>query len=123
MEAGQFSRQPYQSLKESGIRAALFLCAGLSLVVTFGIIWVLITESIPFFTHVSLKEFFTESRWTPLFDPAYFGIQPLLCGTFLIGSIAALFAVPIGVATAIYLNEYAPDGLRAILKPLLELLA
>src|SRR5690606_10812928 len=90
---------------------------------TFGIIWVLLTESFMFFREVSLIEFFTGTRWTPLFSSAHFGILPLLNATMLIAGIALLVAIPLGLGAAIYLSEYAPRKVRSILKPTLEILA
>lgn len=72
---------------------------------------------------VSLKEFFTYPKWTALFNPPRFGILPLLCGTTLVAIGAGFFAIPIGLGTAVYLSEYATSGVRATVKPLLELLA
>jgi phosphate transport system permease protein len=110
-------------LKERAIEFMLFLAAASSVVVTLGIVAILVGESIPFFTHVSVKEFLTSTQWTPLFDNPQFGILPLLCGTFLTTLIAISVAIPVGSIIAIYLSEYAPPRLREILKPILELLA
>lgn len=117
-------------VKEQAIRLFLFLCALLSVATTVGIIFVLVTEAIvavgphtAFFQDVSLKEFFTETRWTPQFAEQHFGVLPLLGGTFLIAGIAALIALPVGLASAVYLSEYASPRARAFIKPTLELLA
>ncbi len=104
--------------------AALLLPAGLvSLITTVGIVVSLVTETSRFFALVSIREFLTGTRWTPTFEPARFGILPLLSGTFLITAGSALVAVPMGLACALYLSEYAPDRVRRVLKPVLELLA
>ena len=110
-------------LRESAIRYALFTCASLSIVTTAGIIWVLASESVRFFTHVSPLEFFFGTRWAPLLEPTSFGVLPLLCGTFLVAGGALLVALPIGLGTAVYLSEYAPTWARGMLKPILEVLA
>jgi phosphate transport system permease protein len=110
-------------LKEKAIEVLLFLAAASSVLVTVGIVGILVTESMPFFAHVSLKEFLTEKEWTPLFENAHYGIAPLVCGTFLATLIALLVAIPLGTVTAAYLSEYLSAGLREILKPILELLA
>lgn len=112
-----------QAFKERIIAAALLGCGLVTILTTIGIILSLSTETISFFSRVSLWEFLTEHRWTPMFDPAYFGILPLLSGTFLIAAGSALVAVPLGLASAIYLSEYAPDRVRRVIKPILELLA
>jgi len=116
--------------KEQAIYCSLFLCALLSVVTTLGIIIVLVNEAVlavgpnaAFFQEVSLWEFFTDTRWTPQFADKHFGVLPLLAGTFLIAGIAALIALPIGLASAIYLCEYAAPRTRDFVKPLLEILA
>lgn len=108
---------------ETLVRAALLLCAGLSVVTTVSIIAVLSVETWGFFQEVSIVEFLTGTEWTPLFNPAKFGVLPLLGGTFLVATGAALLAVPLGLATAIYLSEYASDRVRDTIKPILEILA
>src|SRR5262245_60967981 len=67
--------------------------------------------------------FFTGTEWTENIPPHKYGILPLLSGTFMVALIAMLIAVPIGLTTAIYLSEYARPGVRAVAKPILELLA
>lgn len=76
-----------------------------------------------FFEQVSLKEFFTETRWTPQYAKKHFGILPLLCGTFLIAAIAGMIGLPVGLLSAVYLSEYAAPRTRRALKPILEILA
>jgi phosphate transport system permease protein len=110
-------------LKEQGIRLSLFLCAGLSILTTLAIIAVLSTETIVFFRQVSLGEFLTETRWTPQYSEKHFGILPLISGTALVATIAAAIGLPIGLASAIYLSEYASNRTRAIVKPITEVLA
>jgi phosphate transport system permease protein len=72
---------------------------------------------------VSPWEFLTGTKWTPLFDPQHFGILPLLAGSLLVAVGAAVVALPVGLASALYLSEYAPETLRRIVKPALEVLA
>lgn len=72
---------------------------------------------------VTFTEFFTARDWKPLFSIPYFGILPLLCGTTLVALGAGLFAIPLGLGTAIYLSEYASPLVRVTVKPMLELLA
>jgi phosphate transport system permease protein len=105
------------------IQRVLLLCVLVSVLTTVGIVFSLITETVSFFREVSILEFLTGTRWTPLFDPAHFGILPLLAGTLMVAIGASLVALPVGLATAIYLSEYAPDGLRRVVKPVLEVLA
>lgn len=108
---------------EGLIHFSLFLCASISVLVTVGIVFVLLYESVQFFFEVSIVEFLTGTRWTPLLKPQHFGILPLMCGTMLVAGGAALVAVPIGLGTAIYLSEYASPRFRDIVKPMLEILA
>ncbi|TXK44640.1 phosphate ABC transporter permease subunit PstC [Pontibacter qinzhouensis] len=110
-------------LTEKIIEGLLWLSAAITILVTVGIIWVLLSESVAFFSEVSVIEFFTDTEWTPLFDVKRFGILPLLAGTFLTTAIAIAVALPIGLTIAIYLNEYADASFRAVIKPLLEILA
>lgn len=95
----------------------------MTILTTVGIIWVLFSESISFFSEVSLFDFLTDTEWTPLFSQKHYGILPLLSGTFLTTLIAILTALPIGLTIAIYLNEYAPPSFRRTIKPALEILA
>lgn len=101
----------------------LLLSALVSIATTVAIIWVLATESFTFFEQVSIWEFLTGTKWTPLFKPQHFGVLPLVCGTMLITVGAALVAIPVGVGCGMYLSEYATPRVRAIIKPILEILA
>ena len=109
--------------REEIIKGILFLCASLSVLTTFSIVFILVKEAGIFFQEVSVFDFLFGTKWTPLLEPRSFGVLPLVCGTLLIVVGTALFALPVGMATAIYLSEYAPSRLRSILKPLLEVLA
>ena len=107
---------------EDAIRVLLFLAAVISILTTAGIVVALLVESVPFFKEVGAK-FFTDDSWGPLFDAnPTFGIWQLLNGTFLITGIAILVAVPIGLASAVYLSEYATPRVRKVIKPVLEVL-
>jgi phosphate transport system permease protein len=72
---------------------------------------------------VPVIDFLTGTQWTPLFTSKQYGVLPLLCATLLMSAIAMCVAVPFGLAAAIYLSEYAPSAVRAVVKPVLELLA
>lgn len=95
----------------------------ITILTTLGIIWVLISESFSFFQVVSIIDFLTDTEWTPLFTQKHYGILPLLAGTFLTTAIAILTAMPMGIAIAVYLSEYAPKSFRKTVKPALEVLA
>lgn len=109
--------------REWFIERALFLCAVLSVGITAGIILVLAVETVAFLREVSLFEFLTGTEWTPLFAIPSFGVLPLVAGTVLVSVIAMLVALPMGLLSAVYLSEYAPDGVRRTVKPVLEILA
>lgn len=108
---------------DKGIKCVLFLCASLSILTTVGIIFVLIFETISFFGEVSIYDFLFDDLWTPLFVDKHFGIMPLVTGTILVASIAMFVAIPLGLLSAIYLNEYSGEKFRVIVKPILEILA
>ncbi len=112
-----------QRIQEKLIEGLLFCCSLLSVFTTFGIVWVLLSESFGFFKVVPVLKFLTDTQWTPLFIDKHFGILPLLCGTLLTTFIAICVAVPAGLASAVYLSEYASAKTRSIIKPLLEILA
>ena len=104
------------------VRLILFAAASVSVFVTGGIVYILVGESVVFFSQVSIVEFLTDTQWTPLFSNARYGILPLLSGTIVVAGIALLVAIPAGTTLAIYLSEYAPAPVRETIKPLLELL-
>lgn len=101
----------------------LFFCATISIFTTIGIVYILFSETFSFFDKVPFKDFILSDTWAPLFEPKKFGIWPLLSGTLLITVIACLVAIPLGLAAAIYLSEYSSKKLRAVVKPILEVLA
>jgi phosphate transport system permease protein len=105
------------------IERALFLCAALSVATTAGIILVLSVETFEFLREVPVLEFLTGTEWTPLFATPRFGVLPLVGGTLLVSAIAMVVALPMGLLSAVYLSEYAPDRLRRVVKPVLEVLA
>jgi phosphate transport system permease protein len=110
-------------VKEKIIEKILAACALVTVLTTLGIILILAIEAFSFFQDVSFVEFFTSTEWTPLFAQKSYGILPLLSGTALTTVIAIAVALPVGLTIAVYLNEYAPDRVRKILKPILEVLA
>ena len=110
-------------LPERIVTVLLFLCTGLSILTTVGIVFVLLFEAIQFFFEVSFIEFITGTRWTPLFTSKHFGVLALVSATFLTSILAMFVALPLGLLSAIYLSEYAPDRARRTIKPVLEVLA
>jgi len=111
-------RRPTETL----ILAGLFGAGALSIATTFGILWELGKESLLFFEDeaVSVVEFLTTTVWQP--QAGSFGIWPLILGTMYVTVIALIVAVPIGLASAIYLSEYASSRVRGFFKPILEIL-
>jgi phosphate transport system permease protein len=105
------------------VKALLILATLLSVLTTTGIVIALLRETIDFFSEVGVWEFLSGGKWTPLFEPASFGVRPLVIGTFLITGIALLVAAPLGLGAAIYLSEYAKPRVRKTIKPILEILA
>ena len=122
---GPPAREPRRGMRrfEFVIEWGLFLCALLSIGTTIGIIVVLTVETFQFLRQVPIVEFLTGTEWTPLFAVPRFGVLPLVTGTTLVSLIAMLVALPMGLLSAIYLSEYAGEGVRRVLKPVLELLA
>jgi phosphate transport system permease protein len=108
---------------ESVIQGVLFLCGILSMFTTIGIVWVLIQQAWLFFGNpeVSIIEFLTGTQWTP--EIGSFGAWPLITATLMTSLIGMLVAIPLGLAAAVYLSEYASERARSIIKPILEILA
>jgi phosphate transport system permease protein len=115
----------YLAFWEAAVTVGLVLCAVITVLTTAGIIIVLGAETIEFFSHakLSVPAFLFGTTLKPDARPPQFGIIPLLWGTFLVAAGSSMIALPIGLLSAIYLSEYAPRGLRSVLKPTLELLA
>lgn len=126
-----------QPIVEKIIINIIRLSSLVAILVTFGIFFSLIFEAIKFFQYVNLFDFFFNTSWNPnrawvissgeTVDPEIlkdaFGWIPLLTGTLLVGSVAMFVAIPLGLASAIYLAEYASTKVRDIAKPIIEILA
>lgn len=112
----------FQDVRETAYRGLFFVCASISVLTTAGIIIALVGPALTFFNEVGLSEFFLTTTFSPKIDEV-FGVLPLVFGTLLITVGAAAIALPVGTLTAIYLSEYAAPRRRAVLKPLLEILA
>ena len=109
--------------RERAIKLVLAACAYVSVLTTFGIVFVLLFETINFFREISIVEFFTSTTWSAAFANPQFGILVLASGTLLTTLIAIAVALPVGLLAAIFLSEYASPRLRRWLKPALEILA
>lgn len=116
-------------LFEGSIKFTLVGLTLLSVLTTVAIIAVLIEETVGFFTmadhpEISVWNFFTGTEWSPLLGAQpLFGVLPLISGTLLVTAIAGIFAMPVGLLTAVFLSEYASPRTRTILKSVLEVLA
>jgi phosphate transport system permease protein len=116
---------------EGWISLVLFACSAVAVLTTVGIIFSLVWDSLRFFASVPVTEFLFGTKWSPqmairadqIGSSGAFGAVPLFAGTFLIMLIAMLVAGPIGLFSAIYLSEYAGRRTRAVVKPMLEVLA
>lgn len=122
-EAAVFQKPRFRKLFESIIARALQLSAGVSILTSLGILFILLKESLPFFGDVSALSFLTGTTWAPLMEPRSFGVLPLIGGTLLVTGVAAVLVIPIGSLAGIYLSEYASGRARKYFKPALEVLA
>jgi phosphate transport system permease protein len=124
VEAAELTlRAERRRIGEDVVKVVLASCALVSVATTVGIVVALFLPAFEFFGEVSLADFLTGTDWAPLFEPARFGVLPLVAGTLLVTGIASLVAMPLGLCSAIYLSEYASARTRGVLKPALELLA
>ncbi len=131
MSTASFITRRGGRLGERLIIFVLMLCALLAVAVTVGIVFSLAFETFRFFEKVPLSEFLFGLNWSPqtairadqVGGSGSFGALPLITGTFLISAIAMAVATPLGLASAVYLSEYAGAKTRAWVKPMLEILA
>jgi phosphate transport system permease protein len=110
---------------EGGIRAGLTAAAALSVLTTVAIVGSLLVETVQFLGEVPIGDYLFGTKWSPTFagDQQSFGVLPLVWGTVYLSLIALAVAVPLGLLSAVYLSEYAPDRVRKVVKPVLEVLA
>lgn len=116
---------------ERFVRGTLLLCSGVAVLTTFGIVLSLIFESLRFFEQVPVIDFLTGLQWSPQTalredqagQSGSFGAVPIFAGTFMIMAVAMFIATPIGLLIAIYMSEYASKRTRAVVKPIIEILA
>lgn len=111
---------PSRARTQRILRRLFFASAALAIIITGGIIWVLLWDSLTFLSNVTLDQLFN-GVWEPRSNR--YDIPTLLIGTTVISLIGMLIAVPLGLGAAIYLAEYASPRTRGILKPILEVLA
>lgn len=133
---GRRRSKTVRDLREKLILAALIGCAVITISITLGIISILLSETLHFFdpaghpddqgvnTVVTLRDFFLGLQWNPqMGGEKHFGIWPLILGTLKIAFVAMCFALPLGLIAAVWLSEYAKPRVRALIKPILEVLA
>ena len=133
MEAGQIGASspaiarrleaPSRRYGETAIYFLLAACAVVSVVTTTAIVISLLEPAIEFFGEVPIGDFLFGTDWGPTFEPASFGVLPVVIGTLSVTLWALVFAIPIGLACAVYLSEYASRRTRKLVKPTLEILA
>ena len=119
--AAEITTPPSGATRERLYQYLLFACAAASILVTLGIVAVLTVGAAEFFAVYDPIDFFTGTTWQ--IGRGNLGVLPLLSGTLLVTGISALVALPIGLAAAVYLSEYASERARSVLKPSLEVLA
>ena len=113
-----------RNIVEKAVLALLISAASIAILTTLGIVMSMLFETWNFFGQYEATSFFFGIKWAPDFrGDSALGILPLLWGTLYISLIALVVAVPIGLFAAIYMSEYAGPGLRAVAKPLIEILA
>ncbi len=116
---------------ERVIEITLMICASIAILTTAGIVLSVLFEALNFFGKVPVTEFMFGTSWSPQMalradqvgSSGSFGAVPLFIGTMLISAVALCVAIPIGLRSAVYLSEYASRRFRAIVKPILEILA
>ena len=119
---GAFASLRYRKARDRVIELILLAAGLVAVFTTVAIVFILVYESSFFFENVSIKDFLTDTMWTPLFADARYGIAPLVAGTLTVTGVALLVAIPLGTVIAIYLSEFAPYRVRETVKPVLELL-
>jgi phosphate transport system permease protein len=119
----QFDLRKKLRVSETLIQGLLFFAGILSIFVTVAIVYELGKEALLFFNDpdVTLGKFFGTTKWQP--SIGQYGIWALVSATLTTSTLAILIALPLGLASALYLSEYASPKMRSILKPILEILA
>ncbi|MEM1355444.1 MAG: phosphate ABC transporter permease subunit PstC [Planctomycetota bacterium] len=125
-----------RDLRERAIVGSLIGCAVITIGITLGIVFILLSQTIAFFDpagHLNAQnevsvvkpgDFFFGLEWNPLLgNEKHFGVWPLILGTFKVALVAMIFALPIGLIAAIWLSEYAKPKVRGFIKPIIEVLA
>ena len=114
---------PAKLQADVNFRRGLAAAAGVSVLALAAIVIFLLSQALPIFAHVSLKDFLFSTEWYPTDDPPVFGIGALIAGSFACAALTTLIAVPFGVLTACAIHAGMPPALTRIVKPLIELMA
>lgn len=117
------SSDAIRNIRETVYRWVFTILAFASLVFLIGIILTLFRESLPIFTQYNIFQLIFGTSWYPTYSPPEFGMLPLILASFLVTFGALVVCVPIGIGTALFLHELATDSQRAVLKPVIEILA
>jgi phosphate transport system permease protein len=113
---------PSRRYGEAAVKGFFAACAVISVATTTAIVLSLLTPTVDFFREVSVREFVTGTLWAPAFANPSFGVLPIVVGTLMVVFFALIVAIPVGLASAVYLAEYAPRRVRKVIKPALEVL-
>lgn len=114
---------PAKLQADVNFRRGLAAAAGVSVLALAAIVIFLLSQALPIFAHVSLKDFLSSTEWYPTDDPPVFGIGALIAGSLACAALTTLIAVPFGVLTACAIHAGMPPALTRIVKPLIELMA
>lgn len=114
---------PAKLQADVNFRRGLAAAAGVSVLALAAIVIFLLSQALPIFAHVSLKDFLFSTEWYPTADPPVFGIGALIAGSLACAALTTLIAVPFGVLTACAIHAGMPPALTRIVKPLIELMA
>jgi phosphate transport system permease protein len=112
-----------RKVQEQVIGAVWFICAIFAVLTVFFILGYLLYNGYPAFVQIGLPDFLFGQEWNPTGTPPSYGIFPLIVGTLLVMIGAMVIAVPLGIASAVFISELAGPRLRTIIKPAIELLA
>ena len=114
---------PAKLQADVNFRRGLAAAAGVSVLALAAIVIFLLSQALPIFAHVSLKDFLFSTEWYPTDDPPVFGIGALIAGSLACAALTTLIAVPFGVLTDCAIHAGMPPALTRIVKPLIELMA
>jgi phosphate transport system permease protein len=123
MAAGQMKLTRRRPWSERIIEVLLFVAAGLGVVTTFGIVVILVYQTVQFFQIVNPIDFLTGTVWSASIQPYQFGVLALISGTLSVAGIAMVIAIPLGLLSAVLLSEYSSNRVRNVVKPVLETIA